>query len=358
MDLLMSLPIASYFFSSSLTSWSTSLNLLFFYMTWTTLVLSHSPLKIELLGTTGIRIVFWLVPSLFFLALDLLLPSLAESFKHTGSRALPPRDAGSLARIFGLALFNLALETTVQGALSFGAATFFATPLFRTASTLPLPWQMIKHIVMLFAAREVLTYYIHRYLLHAHPAPTRRFRSSSSSSSSKPIPGAQRLSSYHTSCAHNRNAAPFSLLLMADHPVAFLLHRLVPLYLPAIALSRHLHLLTFFLFVGLATIEETLATSGYTIVPGIIMGGIARRSALHYARPTGNFGCWGVLDWVHGTSLGGDVMADVRDEADKHRLKERGEKAADDAGSAMWDGVNGLRRSARSRGRKSAAGGD
>ncbi len=50
--------------------------------------------------------------------------------------------------------------------MSIGLATLLKQPVFKTASTLPLPWQMIKHIGLLFAAREVLTFIIHRYLLH------------------------------------------------------------------------------------------------------------------------------------------------------------------------------------------------
>ncbi|KAK5661124.1 hypothetical protein OQA88_11014 [Cercophora sp. LCS_1] len=334
MDLLLSLPIASYFFSSSLTSWSTSLNLLFFYMTWSTLVLSHSPLKIELLGTTGLRIVFWLIPSLFFLLVDILLPSLAESIKYNGTSALPPRDPKALARLITLALLNLSLATLLEGALSLGTATVLGAPVFRTATTLPLPWQMAKHVGLLFLAREILTYYIHRYILHAQ-IPRRTTR---------------RIASQHKRCAHARaGSAPFALLLMADHPVPFLLHRFIPIYLPALVMHRHLHLLTYFLFVGLATVEETLAMSGYNIVPGIIMGGIAKRSALHYARPSGNFGAWGVLDWFHGTSLGGDVMRDVKGEAEKHHLKERGEKAANGVGDVFEQVRKGKRRSPRNR---------
>lgn len=341
MDLLMSVPIASYFFSTSLTSWSTSLNLLFFYMTWTTLILSHSPLKIELFGTLGLRIAFWLIPSLFSLLADTLLPSLAESIKYTGASALPPRDAKSITRLLGLALLNLTLETVLEGLLSLGTALYLQAPIFRASTTLPLPWQMAKHVALLFAAREVLTYYIHRYILHAHLGnSTTRY-----------------LSSQHTSCAHRHRAAPFSLMLMTDHPLPFLLHRFIPLYLPALLLQRHLHMLTFFLFFGLCTIEETLTLSGYTMVPGIIMGGINRRNSLHYARPTGNFGSWGVLDWMHGTSQGGDVFEDVRKEAEKHHLKEKGEKAADEAGGMIQNGIDGLRRSARNRGRKSMANG-
>ncbi|EAQ87466.1 hypothetical protein CHGG_04085 [Chaetomium globosum CBS 148.51] len=356
MDILLSLPVASYFFSASLTSWSTSLNLLFFYMTWSTLVLTHSPLQIEILGITALRIAFWLLPSLLFLAFDTLLPSLAENIKCNGTSALPPRDAKSLARLTGLALLNLALETAAEAGISLGLATLLKTPVFRTATTLPLPWQMIKHIALLFTGREILTYYTHRYVLHGHPPklkPTKR---------TKPPAPTRTLTSLHTQHAHSRAAPPFALALKTDHPLPYLLHRFLPLYLPALALHAHnLHLLTFLLFAGLATLEETLTLSGYSVVPGILLGGMARRAAVHFrgaggrsgSGRVGNFGGWGVLDWVHGTSLGGGVMADLRDEAEKHRVQERGARKAGEVGDAVRDGVEGWRKgSGRRKGKR------
>jgi hypothetical protein len=350
MDVLLSLPIVSYFFSTSLTSWSTSLNLLFFYMTWTTLVLSHSPLKLELVGTTALRLALWLAPSLFFLAFDTLLPSLSESIKQNGASALPPRDGHSLAKLAGLVVFNLALETTVEAATSLGLSTLLKTPIFRTSTTLPLPWQMIKHLALLFTAREVLTYYIHRYLLHGHPTPSVSLVKPRSTNLPKPkrkpnTPITTSLPSLHTRYAHARPSAPYSLLLKTDHPLPYLLHRFVPTYLPALALHPHLHILTFLLFIALTTLEETLSMSGYTVVPGILMGGVARRTAVHYlSGGKGNFGGWGVLDWVHGTSLGGDVVEDLREEAEKHEVKGRGKRKAGEVGGAVREGVEGLRR--------------
>ncbi|KAH6632452.1 hypothetical protein F5144DRAFT_650500 [Chaetomium tenue] len=371
MDILLSLPVASYFFSTSLTSWSTSLNLLFFYMTWSTLVLTHSPLQIEILGIMALRIAFWLLPSLLFLAFDTLLPSLAENIKYNGASALPPRDAQSLARLTGLALLNLALETAAEAGISFGLATLLKTPVFRTTTTLPLPWQMIKHIALLFTGREILTYYTHRYLLHGHPPPTLTLTSKSATPKLKltkktnPPAPTRTLTTLHTKHAHSRAAPPFALALKTDHPLPYLLHRFLPLYLPALALHAHgLHLLTFLLFAGLATLEETLTLSGYSVVPGILLGGMARRAAVHFRGAgssgrgggggrVGNFGGWGVLDWVHGTSLGGDVMADLRDEAEKHRVQERGARKAGEMGDAVRDGVEGWRKgSGRRKGKR------
>ncbi|KAI0387724.1 sterol desaturase family protein [Hypomontagnella monticulosa] len=334
MDLLLSVPIFSYFAGPMLGSWSGSLNLLFFYMTWTTLVLSHPPLRIELVGTVAVRIVFWLIPSLFFLLFDTLVPSLAESIKIYGSASLPRRDARFLLQQLFLALLNLAISTTIQAGISIGAGTLLHRPLFKTSTTLPLPWQIVKQILMLYTAREVLSYYVHRYVLHARSG---------------------RVAELHRNFAHARkNAAPYSLMLYTDHPLPLLLNRTLPVYLPAMVIQPHL--LTYFLFTILTTLEETLSMSGYSIVPGIIMGGIARRNATHYAsRGRGNFGAWGLLDWVNGTSVGKDVVDDIHDEAEKHQVKERSQRAASNTGNMVQEGIDGLKRARRSRKKNSDA---
>ncbi|KAF7533549.1 hypothetical protein G7Z17_g13501 [Cylindrodendrum hubeiense] len=337
MDLLLSLPIASYLLAPSSTSWSTSLNLLFFYMTWTTLILSHSPLKIRLVGSLAIRLALWLIPSLVTLLFDLALPSLAESIKLGGRSALPPRDGRRLLRQFGLALFNLVFVTAAEGVSSLAFAFVFQEPDFKTSSALPLPWQMAKHILILLAARELLHYNLHRYVLH----------------------GNSSLAKYHDRYAHARAAAPYSLQLFADHPLPLLVHRFLPVYLPALILRPHL--LTYFLFLALCTGEETLAMSGYSVVPGIIMGGIARRCAIHYAgQGTSNYGAWGLLDWVNGTSRGGDMLEDVKAEAEKHHIKERSADKVDNGvgmiqnGIDSWRNGNGTRKSPRTRSKRSS----
>ncbi|RYP12331.1 hypothetical protein DL765_007377 [Monosporascus sp. GIB2] len=322
MDVLLSLPIVSYFAAPMLTSWSTSLNLLFFYMTWTTLVLSHSPLRIELAGTLAVRVFFWLVPSLLFLVFDALIPSLAESFKHYGRASLPARRRTAVALVGQvlLAVANLLILTAVQAAGSAAATRYLHRPPFRASTALPLPWQIVKNVLALYTAREVLTYYINRYVLH----------------------GGGALANLHARYAHGRRgAAPYALMLYADHPLTLMLHRLVPAYLPALFVRPHL--LTYFVFTVLTTVEEMLSMSGYSIVPGIIMGGISRRTAAHYASGgKGNYGAWGLLDWIHGTSVGKDVVEDIHDEAEKH--------SAPDAGSMVQDGIDSFKK--RQKGRK------
>ncbi len=33
----------------------------------------------------------------------------------------------------------------------------------------------------------------------------------------------------------------------------------------------------------------------------------------------GNYSPWGVMDWIHGTSAGGDIREDAEEEWDKHQ---------------------------------------
>ncbi|KAL2756511.1 hypothetical protein ACRALDRAFT_210349 [Sodiomyces alcalophilus JCM 7366] len=336
MDLILSLPIVSYFLAPSVASWSTSLNLIFFYMTWSVLVLSHSALKIELIGLFALRLALWLAPSLLFLAFDTLLPSVAASLKVGGASSLPSaqKNSAQLLRTFALTIFNLALSAGLEAAVTMFWCYAFGGPVFKTSTTLPLPWQLVKHLALLLAGREVLTYYIHSGILHAK--------------SSNPV------AKWHAEYAHSRRTPLFSLLLFADHPVPFLLHRFAPMYLPAMAVRPHL--LVYLIHVALCTGEETLATSGYSVVPGIIMGGIARRTAAHYASGgSGNYGAWGLLDWLHGTTRGQDVMGDMKDEAEKHAVKERGEKAATNGLSVVKEGIDGLKKGGRGRPKKAKA---
>lgn len=80
-----------------------------------------------------------------------------------------------------------------------------------------------------------------------------------------------------------------------------------------------------------------------------MLRGMARRVDAHMmSEGEGNFGPLGVLDWVHGTTLGADVMDDLRAEADKHNVQDRTAHAIDEAG----DKAGGLAGKFKSRARK------
>lgn len=90
-----------------------------------------------------------------------------------------------------------------------------------------------------------------------------------------------------------------------DHPAVFLLIRFLPTFLPA-ALLR-LHLLTYLIYVGIISFEETITHSGFRFFAQdcfLVISRIGRRAETHLlTRGKRNFGVWGLLDWVCGTAL-------------------------------------------------------
>ena len=111
-----------------------------------------------------------------------------------------------------------------------------------------------------------------------------------------------------------------------DHPLPYLLHKFLPMYLPAMLMR--FHLLTYIIYLTLISQEEVWTYSGYSTVPtNFILGGIARRVDAHLLDGgEGNFGCLGVVDWVMGTSIGGDIVDDVGDEARSHDVRGKAER--------------------------------
>lgn len=154
LEALLSLSGLTLLSTSVLTSWSTSLNLLFFYLTWSTLILSQAPLKIEVLGTLAIRLIFFWVPSLLFLLFDTLLPSLSQDFKIRGAAALPnPRKSW---KIVAWAMFNMLLGVGIQAAVE----TFLIDGIhwksaLRVSNALPMPGLVALDLFRAFLLREV-----------------------------------------------------------------------------------------------------------------------------------------------------------------------------------------------------------
>lgn len=169
---------------------------------------------------------------------------------------------------------------------------------------------------------QLLGYYVHRFVLHA--------------------PARSRYSLPHLHRTYNHSIRfPFAFCSSYDHPLCYLLHRWLPLYLPAY-LFRY-HILTFELLVALSSLEDALAYSGYgsAFLPGTIVANrMARRVDAHQVSGgKGNFGGLGVMDWMHGSSVQGvpDISEDVMDEAEKHDLAGKLDRGSDNAGNALQD---------------------
>ena len=278
--------ILGYFGISSVLSstyFSTSLNLLFFYLTWGLLIMSQPPLRIELLGSFAMRFIFYWIPTLLFTLFDAAVPSLSADLKTRRGPYVPAKEKAWIALI---SLTNQLLATGLQGLIHFSYSTLLMKkkPVFDVGTALPLPWNMISDILLILAVREVITYFPHRYVLHN---PSR----------------CKTLSRLHA-VNHRYSKSPcFALKAHYAHPLDYFLLQLLPLYLPAYL--RRVHLLTFFLTLAIVSLESALIYSGYDIFWGLL-GGTVRRIDRHHS-PRGqnmDFGIWGIIDWVAGTAGG------------------------------------------------------
>jgi hypothetical protein len=120
------------------------------------------------------------------------------------------------------------------------------------------------------------------------------------------------------------------------------------------------HILPVLFALSLASLENLVTYSGYSILPsGILLPGMAKRVDNHFlTRGDGNFAAFGALDWSHGTSVGRDVVDDFRAEWDKHdgegKLVDAGNSASgliEGVGGRVRDKVNGVGRRRKSSGR-------
>ena len=167
-----SIPVLSFLVIPTFSSYSTSLNLLFFYLTWSTLILSNSRLKVEVLGTLAIRVLFYLLPSLCFLLFDTVVPAIAASIKEHGNVALPTsHEQGSRKgrwwRVVLVSTGNVLLGVTFQAGIEYSfTEVLHIRSALRVTTTLPMPWGIAKDLFRGLLLREVnmLSYAVSRNL--------------------------------------------------------------------------------------------------------------------------------------------------------------------------------------------------
>ena len=313
MGALFSVPMLSFLLIPTMSSYSTSLNLLFFYLTWTTLVLSHPPLRVELVGVAAVRLLFFVLPSLLFFLFDTAVPSAAAVIKIQGEDGLPGGRRKKVGKkelkVAAWAVFNVFLSIVAQSLVEYFLTRVLGVKsALRVSTKLPMPWGIVKDLARGFLAREVcilsipspstrkfklltespqqiIHYSIHRSILH--PSSQRRSYPSC-------------LSSRHASWHHSLPTA-YPLTAHYDHPAPYLALRFLPTFLPA-ALFRF-HLLTYLVYLTIISLEETFAYSGYKTLPtSFLVGEVARRVEAHLeGGGKSDFGPWGVLDWAFGT---------------------------------------------------------
>jgi hypothetical protein len=170
-------------------------------MTWSTLVWSHKPLYVEIIGTAAFRLFFFLLPALGMLLFDMGLPSVAVMLKARGEDALPgKRGRNKVAKVLGVAVFNVLLEIALQAGVQLLSVFFLRQSALKITTTLPVPWGMAKHVVYALIIRGCLQYYIHKHFLHSRRK--------------------QVLTNWHC-CWHHSLPLPFAIASAYDHPVAY-----------------------------------------------------------------------------------------------------------------------------------------
>ncbi|KAI5275749.1 sterol desaturase family [Aureobasidium subglaciale] len=302
------LPLLSFlavpFFGSS----STTVSLAFFLLTWVTLVSTHDPLYLELVGTFAIRMIFFVLPSIAVLGFDTLIPSLSASIKTQGAAQLPTQlSSRRLRNVIFVSIFNVAFSVLVQGLCDFVLTEVFnIRSAIRVSKIPPAPWPtMVKEVLYGLVCRGFLHYFIHRDCLHASPRDS-------------------ILARWHADWAHSLRH-PFSLASAYDHPVCHLLTDWAPLYLST--LFFRFHVMTWYILTAIVSLEQFFIYSGYSVLPSqILLAGMAKRTDSHYTTGgKGNYGNWGVLDWVLGTGCVGDadVVDDVQEEIDRRGVRQR-----------------------------------
>jgi hypothetical protein len=140
-----------------LSSYSTSLNVLFFTLNWYILLLTNPPLLVELYGLIIMRLLFFLIPALTFLAFDTGLPSLAVEIKAQGALGLPNRAGRKRTiRIVAWSIFNTVLGVALQTGLELLCTKVFRVrSLLSLSRQLPLPWTAVKSVVSGLVMRGV-----------------------------------------------------------------------------------------------------------------------------------------------------------------------------------------------------------
>lgn len=314
------LPILSFIALPFFGSTSTTINVAFFWLVWTTFVWRYEPLEVEIYGTLAIRLLFFLLPSVAFIAFDAFVPSLSTSMKAAGEEQLPTRlGRKKLFNVTAVATFNILIGIALQAVIEYTMTEYahFRSGL-RVSTFVPPPWSIAKDVLRALVIRGFAHYAIHRYILHASPRDSPVAR-------------------WHMDWAHSIQH-PFSLAAAYDHPVCHLLVHWVPTYLPALIFRYHV--LTWHILVAITSLEQLFIYSGYAVLPSrILLAGMARRTDAHYAtNGEGNFGHWGVLDWAFGTTCGGsDVVHDLQDEAQKANVKGKVSDAKKNAKGLVGD---------------------
>ena len=213
------LPFLSFLALPFFSGTSTTINLVFFYLIWSTLVLSNDPLRIEIYGTLLIRVLCFLLPAIGFVLFDSFLPGLSRGIKNRpGQLPFAQLTRNELLKIVGVAALNVLLGVALQAVLElFFTEALHLRSILKVTTIVPLPWNILKHVAFGFVIRGIIIYLVHRYLLHTVDSS---------------------LKTWHIEWQHSV-ALPFSVVAAYDHPINYLLLEWLPAFVPAYLMRFH-----------------------------------------------------------------------------------------------------------------------
>jgi hypothetical protein len=158
---IFSLSTLSIFILPFMFSFTTNFNFVWFWLTWSTFVFSFSPTRVEILGTTMVRVLFYALPSTLMFLFDMLLPAASTVFKARGAEGLPGgRKTRNLRlrefKVAGWSLFNIALGIILQGSIELiFHHTLGWKARIKVSSILPFPGTIAKHLIIGLSLRGV-----------------------------------------------------------------------------------------------------------------------------------------------------------------------------------------------------------
>lgn len=119
-------------------------------------------MRVEIVGTLLVRIVFFLLPSTFMLLADSILPSIVMHYKTQGDAGLPTRGRATSRhspvwyQVIAVSLFNILFGLLIQAGIELLLTkVLHINSALQVSMGLPLPWTIFKQVAGALVLREV-----------------------------------------------------------------------------------------------------------------------------------------------------------------------------------------------------------